>query len=101
MKFSAWQKTIHLPSGEYLAKKLLLSFSDAPGTGNAGPPFPPLKGMRNKSYLNSFSREVNFSTSSRFKSTLSELSILEEVYRSALLNRTSLPSGDQFGLLWT
>ena len=43
MKLSAWQKTTHLPSGEYLAKKLLLLLPEAPSTGTANPPLSLIK----------------------------------------------------------
>ena len=44
MKFLALQNTSHFPSGEYLGKKLLMPLPDAPGSGSALPPRPPLKG---------------------------------------------------------
>ena len=42
----AFTNTIHRPSGEIFGKLLLMPFREAPATGSATPPLPPLKGMR-------------------------------------------------------
>src|SRR3989338_6097902 len=42
--------TMNLPSGVTLAKLLLMPLAEAPAMGTAFPPFPPLKGMRYRSY---------------------------------------------------
>ena len=38
-------KTIQRPSGETLGKLLLIPLSEAPRTGSATPPLPPLNGI--------------------------------------------------------
>jgi hypothetical protein len=43
------QKTIHLPSGEYFGKKLLIPSFEAPCNGAGLPPFPSLNGIRYRS----------------------------------------------------
>src|SRR5271166_3701145 len=42
--------TIHLPSGETLGKLLLMPFAEAPTSGSAFPPRPPLNGILYRSY---------------------------------------------------
>src|SRR5512141_1983672 len=47
----ACTKTIQRPSGEIFGKELLIPFCEAPAIGSGVPPFPPLNGMRYRSYL--------------------------------------------------